>query len=744
MNKRILSFLLALVMVLLAVPFLALPTMAEEADIWSETWDESDPNSMYLATRDNVGDGLIRLYVWYDAAGNLLPVDGWPADADPSEKTDANKNEVTVMEDGCYGVFNPQLYEEGILTRDMTWDEVCEAYGAYLFECSRITYNTGWSVGNFHGGNFVLVESRCFVYSALLYGVRKNSKGKIFPTASFGGGSEFSTGWEYAESFFDDYIAKLKTTVQPDENGKIYWTDIAQDDLYLNTKVENYSWEAGAGGMQASRKTLADGSIQYIYGLRPDVHGPVALQYTVPEGIYGTATIDMGSYIGFYNGSSENNGMLALALNGEVVWPAEADFNNITTWYSLTDTTKMSTLQSEIAKVEMDVQPGDAVQLIVARATGGKITVDLKPTINIEKKYLVEYLNKNDEVIQSNVVAPGTALPAAPMASADGFFINGAEEAVTELPATVTEHLKIKYAGDPKVTPVTVEKIGISISEDFAADLYVKGDEYAVRMGVATDYLGEFWGEEQEDGTYKITLPGISVTDLDEDINLYFFQEFAGENNAENNADIYELNLVEVLNGYLTNADFADVKDLAQAALDYHAAAEAHFAGGELDAETAARLAAQDTAIAALAKDVVIEDEYYDYTVGGATLVLQEKVAIALSMALTEFDTLNDDVLDFTVTVNGETFDGFKYKKNSEYNGQPTEAVICLGGIVATDYDTVWEITVYDNDGDQACATISYSVNAYIARTFEGGAGEADNLLRALYALGVAAEALNG
>ena len=41
----------------------------------------------------------------------------------------------------------------------------------------------------------------------------------------------------------------------------------------------------------------------------------------------------------------------------------------------------------------------------------------------------------------------------------------------------------------------------------------------------------------------------------------------------------------------------------------------------------------------------------------------------------------------------------------------------------------------------QQSAAISYSVNTYIARTFEGGAGETDNLLRALYALGVAVNA---
>lgn len=745
MSKRIVSLLLVLAMLVLAVPILALPATAEGAEIWSVTWDESNPDSLQVkAARNAVGKDFHRLYTWYDAEGNPLPVDGYAEGSNV-------KNEVTVMEDDCYGVFNQALYDEGILDRDMTWEEVWVAYAEYLKECSRITYGTGWTVGNMHDGVFVLVESRCIVYNAsTLYGVRRNSKGAIFPTATFGGGSQFCTSWDYSAQYFDDLAAKGVNTVPPGDDGYILWSEIKENDAYLLTgdnQVMNYTWNAGAGGLAVCSKTLDDGSTQYIYGLRPDTHGPVALQYTVPDGIYGTATIDMGDYIAFvHSDASERDGKIALALNGEVVWPADATFDNAKTWSPLNEETSLTQLNEELANVKIDVQPGDNVQLLFNRGDNPstqKLTVDIKPTINIEQKYLVKYVDQTGKVLQNSLVTPGAALPTAPMASADGFYINSATEAVTELPATVSGHMTIEYAGDVKVDEVAVEKVSITLDDNFSVNLYVKPDAYAVRVGAATDDLGDLWGVAQEDGTYKITLPGISVLDLDTDISLYLFQEFAGNDNLSNNTETYVLNPAAVLNTYATDEAYADVKHLAAAALDYMAAAHEYFEGESLDADVAARLATYDATIAALSKDVAIEDAYYDYTISAATLVLKERAAIKIRINLTEFDILTDEVFDFTVKVvdsegNEQYCEGFTYQVGATYNGGPLAAVLTLNPMPVTDLNEEWQITVLDEDMQQTSATVTYSLASYVARTFAGGEGETDNLLRALYAYGTA------
>jgi hypothetical protein len=66
--------------------------------------------------------------------------------------------------------------------------------------------------------------------------------------------------------------------------------------------------------------------------------------------------------------------------------------------------------------------------------------------------------------------------------------------------------------------------------------------------------------------------------------------------------------------------------------------------------------------------------------------------------------------------------------------------VLVLGGVGAADFDAEQKITVVDGMSRKS-GTLTYSINTYIARTFAGGEGESDNLLRALYALGVAANA---
>ena len=61
-----------------------------------------------------------------------------------------------------------------------------------------------------------------------------------------------------------------------------------------------------------------------------------------------------------------------------------------------------------------------------------------------------------------------------------------------------------------------------------------------------------------------------------------------------------------------------------------------------------------------------------------------------------------------------------------------------LGKVMPTDFDEEYKITVKDAASFAVSETFSYSVNDYIARTFDAAAPEAD-LLRAIYALGVAA-----
>ena len=103
MKKRVLSLFLAAVMLVATVPALALSATAEETDILTSTWDQSDPAYLDTAMREDIREGYVRMFVWYDADSNLLPVDGYAEGS-------TEKNEYTCMDDGCYAILNPELY----------------------------------------------------------------------------------------------------------------------------------------------------------------------------------------------------------------------------------------------------------------------------------------------------------------------------------------------------------------------------------------------------------------------------------------------------------------------------------------------------------------------------------------------------------------------------------------------------------------------------------------------------------
>jgi hypothetical protein len=230
-------------------------------------------------------------------------------------------------------------------------------------------------------------------------------------------------------------------------------------------------------------------------------------------------------------------------------------------------------------------------------------------------------------------------------------------------------------------------------------------------------------------------MPGFLAKEMDRELNLWLFQEFDGEN-AHDSADPYLLVPTEVLADY-ADRDVSDAeKAVAAAALDYAAAAKAYFAGEALDAEVAARLAEQDAAIAALESEVEMKDGG-DYFVNGMTLILKDQVMFKIRVASSMYDPMGGETLDFIVAVEGKgtetEYEGFVYTEGSE----EYDITMSLGAVAAADFDTVFKFTVKDA-AFPVSETFSYSVNDYIARTFDAASEQAD-LVRAIYALGVAA-----
>ena len=683
-----------------------------DALYYTAVWDQGDASVMDIVDRDTLNN-IPKFYVWFDENGAPKVVE----------------NIEYTLVDTDYAMINPLLFEEGILTEDMTWEEKWDAYGAHLATRGAVTFTGDWTVGNLVNGEYQILGSRVYTHPYSVYGCYRNSEG--FEMASNRWGYEFTSSAAVAMIYLEDTIAKGKEAVQPNEEGKLYYADI-KDICYTEAACTiKYKNTSGHGGFYFRNGT---------YALRPNSSEPVALTYTVPEGIYGTAYVDLQEYLNTC-GMAENDGLFAIMHNGEVVWPAGAKSADYSTWYPVNTTTvNLKDLTRLISEVKMEVKAGDEIRICVARGSVGtkKITADIKPAIRIEKKFLVEFLDQSGEVMSSELVRQGADMVMPPLATNGGFYINGATEA-GDLPEKVEEHLSLQYAGDFLFDEVAVERVEIAVGRDFAISIYLRGDQYATRVGLVTEDIPDTWGEKQADGSFKVTLEGVAAKDLGRTVDVYIFQEFKG-GHGENNMQPYRLNAIDVLTTYTTDPAYAEYKTLAAAAIDYAAAADAYFNGTALSEEVKERLAAQDAAIAALSADLQKEGEG-EFTVARATLVLQKQVALKLGIETVMYTAMEENVLQYSLRVTAgkeETLyeERFAFQKDSD----ETCIVILLDGMTPADFDTEYKITLLDGF-TEISDTLTYSVNSYIARSFTGGTGEADDLLRALYALGVAANA---
>lgn len=725
MSKRILSLFLACVMLVLAVPVLALPAFAEETDIFTESFDQETDITVSENARKSPAGNILHLYTWYAADGTPLATSGEARRA---------------LIDTDYATYTPALIERGIISADDDYNTVLEKYYDYLLNAARFTYAGNWAIGAYQAdGSYAKTEQRVFTYNQFWYAAATTSQNVGKPTDSWE--VQFGTSLENATKYLDSYIALGADAVQPGEDGKIFYSEIAEiysNQASANKIVQNavYQWDKHAGA--ASFQKDKPGSDVKLIALRPTSakvnKACGAYNYVVPEGVVGTARL---AILGFADYQA-TPAKFAIALNGEVVWPAGAVMGDATDWWSYAGDGKIKGFTDALADFSIDVVAGDNLAICVSRdvaqGDSGPI-LDMQPEISIERKYVVEFWDADGEVLASHVVAKNAAMPKAPFAAAaEGWLIN--DQAAAELPETVTDNLTVVYVGEPTIVVPEVKQVDIQAGTDFGIDVYFDVDPYAKRAGIATDDGDEYWGELQADGSYKVSMPGFAAKEMDNELGLWIFQEFE---NAQTRGDdgYYALIPTEELASYADRDVSAAEKAVAAAALDYVAAAKAYFAGEALDAEVAARLAAQDAAIAALESEVELADGE-EYAINGMVLVLKDQVYFKVRVASSMYEPMDAETLDFVVAVEGKgtetEYSGFVYTEG----GEEYDITMTLGAVAANDYDQTFKFTV--KDGSIAVSEVfEYSVNDYIARTFDASADEA-NLLRAIYALGVAAE----
>lgn len=731
MKKRLLSLVLAVVMLLLALPTMALPLFAaveKNGTSVKETYRMETDFSVDCTTNSK-DTSVAKLYKWYFPDGT--PVKG--------ESTAAQD-----LSDDCYATYHPDLVGT-VFNESDSYEVILEKYAAYLKSKANVVIAGNWELGTMlKDGTYLKTEKRLLAVTQSIYAIRINSKGNYIMEDIWYEENPRLTNGAIGASFIDAMIAKAVDLPHPDGDGKILLSEIKgapHENSYVKLSGTSglsvwydgsYFWNQKLGGFQLSG--VAD----------PGDGSSAAYVYTIPEKVDGPIKLSMEN-IYFPTASQASGNSLCITKNGEVVWPAGAVLSDYSTYYAIKGpgdaaniaADELAKLNTALAEANVTAKTGDKIAFVFTR-TASRSRLQASPAVEYEEKVSVQFVDKDDNLLVSYALTAGSAMPKAPYNPGEaGFLINGAAGA---LPATVTEDIVVKYVDDHEanVTPVTVEKASISVASDFSLNVFVKIDPYAKRAGLANAAGREYWGEEQADGTWKITLPGISAKEMGKEQKLYLFQEFDDGVTIDNKiSDQYAVTPTEVLAAYADSDASAGEKAIAAAALNYALAADAYFNGTALSADVKASLAAQDAAIAAISSDVKVADKQ-DLCVNGMVLVVREQIYFKLRVASSMYMPIEEEMLDYVVAVeaNGtETeYTGFVYTEGDEGYSM----TMTLGKVMPSDFDVAHKITVKDGSLPVS-ETFSYSVNDYIARTFDADAREAD-LLRAIYALGVAAE----
>lgn len=735
MKKRLLSLVLAVVMMVLAIPTLALPLLAvveKNGTLVKDTFNLASDYNVDCTTNSK-DTSILKLYKWYFADGT--PVKGESSGAQ-------------VMNDECYATYHPDLVGTVFAATD-SYEVILEKYAAYLKEKANVVYAGNWELGTFvlSNGVYQKIEKRLLCPTQSIYSVRMNSKVQHIVEDIWYEENSRVTSKETAFAYIDAMIEKAKTAVQVGEDGKIFLPEIAGDPLaasFIQATINE------SNGRISGKSVWYDGSPNFwnpklgafmLNGSADPGNGVgAAYTYNVPAKVDGKVNLSVAN-IYFPTAGSASGNSLYITKNGEIVWPAGAVAGDPSTFYAIQGpgakadiaADELAKLNAALATANVSAKTGDKISFVFTRTNGTRSQLQASPCVESEERLAIEFQDKNGETIYTCTAKAGDAMPKAPYNPGQaGFLINGV---AGQLPETVTADMVVKYAGDYVIADVAVENVSMSIASDFAVNLFVKPDAHAIKVGVAAPNGYEYFGKAQEDGTWKVTIPGFVAKDLSDVQELYLFQEFIDEESVENEA-AYELTPTEVLAAYADSDATDGMKKLAAAALDYAKAAEAYFDGKALDADVAARLAAQDAAIAALDRSVEFTDGE-DYAINGMTLLCRDQVGFKARVMATSGLAIGEEALGYSIYVESdsfsETYTGFVYSEDGELT-----MVISLNGVAAADFDAVYKFTVVDENGFNVSETFEYSVNDYIARTFKANAKSA-NVLRAIYALGVAA-----
>ena len=656
---------------------------------------------------------------------------------------------------------NPALLGTWIAS-DAKWADVIEGYKNYLRSLSSVKSASGWIPGSMEtegnaylGGNtFVPFTSLSFLSkndaAQNIFGVSTVGK-NIIHSMAFDSGAQFMVSEQYFEAQLERYCAPAAgmTVAEAAADIRIPFSALPSVTTAVGQPLTN--------GVTGSSKTTVVGALDLRNGgallqVWNDQNNTnsrskaVALQYVVPNGVNGKAKLNLTDI--FYGMTSTDANVIGtyrfgVFVNGEYLFGADRNgYIKVTRDLDGDATRTDLNLINETLNAlgSFEVKAGDRIEVRFLHEWAN-CYVSLNPAINltIEKELndapmrLVAFAN-GGAVAKRQLAAKGTSVADLIAAyrktdadfAANGCYINGTWYAAdAELPEIGGYDVIID---DFKIAATTNIAIGSTYAMNVSLPAISGVTEAGVKVG-SEKIAGVKNGEN-----YKVTVATVYAKDL-LDTAVYVTPYYV-INGKEALGQGMTLRAVDMLNTYISGEYPQTAKALAQAALDYATVAKAYFAGAEVDADVVARLAGYDSQITGNTTTQVTAGT--DYTFTAASLQIGETINFVLAVTAANGASVADLKEDLTLYRNGSVMPIADEEAILTYvNGKRALAIV-VKGVPEKEFANAQTFSLADG------ATLTYSVKDYCIRTLNSAEEAEKNMIRAVYAIGQAAEAYEG
>ena len=710
----------------------------------------------------------------------------------------ANNGTVT---DDDYMLINPYFTAENAIykiTADMTYREAIEVYKQYLRTLSKLVAKNNWQLVAMEGANAqvygtnlspikyadILERENAFALKITEATTGTTPAYSYLYTLTNGNGAYDNTlrspdVWVsegqfeiQMQLFFDEvYYDRTAKAFKNVENSAIAWDakigefdavgenglTFAKISAYrtegnvYNAYEVPYAWNSNGGNWPTAISLVAQSETNADYKgmvLRPQSGRGAGVMYTVPAGKFGTATLyidqmyfgNWGSSTSLHNNSFTWN-VLVNGVEQFAKWQTSTENGDYTT-ETAADSARIQAINTALATLDLRVKAGDTVAFCVKYLSG---SIYVSPSIEItitpdpEPLRRVQYMSGGN-MESSRLVEVGTSVAELIAAyqkenadfAANGCYVNGTWYAAdAELPAVGEYDILID---DFKITTQNT----LSIGATYSMNVYLPAVDGVTAAGVKV--YGKNLEGQLVNGKYKVTIDTAYAKDV-LDMKCYYTPYYVIDGEERIAAQSVTLRAADMLNIYIndTTGTYDDkTKALAQAALDYATVAKAYFADATVDAEVVARLAGYDTKIAEQTDcKTLVTEAGAAYTFGAASLQIGETINFVLAITATGAADVADLQDNFTLLLNGSTA---KLTTTAiTYVGGKKALALVIEGVPESEFANAQTLVLKSGDATQA--TLTYSVKDYCIRTLNSAEEAEKNMIRAVYAIGQAAEA---